>query len=415
MIMYFGSKISENMVKTPEGYLICRNVPIGRIGWMDYYGEELGIEEKRGIVIKVFRSPEELFSKQTMASFEGKSVTNNHPAHNLNLETVGMLERGHVENVRQDGDFLVGDLYIKDAGLISQIENGKREVSSGYDCSWIPIGGDRFEQKGIVGNHVAVVQNGRAGSRVAIQDSQPNIVEGGKERMKVTQKILAAIGFKAFVMDAKPEEIAEAMDAMSVKDAEPSCSNPDCKDPNCKDPHCKGEVKDAGTEKILAALDALTVRMQKFEDSATVKEEEPGADEEFTSLEKEVGDADPEDLEVQDESEVIEEEAKDVDPDEVKDSASVMAKFIQDMKPIIMAIPDKVARDAAAKQFAKSVRDSRNVAGPNAYGLIVNTIASNRRNTMDAQKSRQISQQDATAKMVANFNKLNAQADKGGI
>jgi hypothetical protein len=79
MIMYFGSKISDNKVLTPEGYLICKNVPIGRVGWMDYLGEELGIEEKRGQVVKVYRSPEQLFSKATIASFEGKSVTNNHP------------------------------------------------------------------------------------------------------------------------------------------------------------------------------------------------------------------------------------------------------------------------------------------------------------------------------------------------
>lgn len=32
MIAYYGSKISEHMTKTPEGFLICHDVPIARIG-----------------------------------------------------------------------------------------------------------------------------------------------------------------------------------------------------------------------------------------------------------------------------------------------------------------------------------------------------------------------------------------------
>lgn len=27
MISYYGSKISDNLTKTPEGFLICHNVP----------------------------------------------------------------------------------------------------------------------------------------------------------------------------------------------------------------------------------------------------------------------------------------------------------------------------------------------------------------------------------------------------
>ena len=30
MLAYYGSSISGNMVRTPEGFLICRNVPIAR-------------------------------------------------------------------------------------------------------------------------------------------------------------------------------------------------------------------------------------------------------------------------------------------------------------------------------------------------------------------------------------------------
>ena len=29
---YFGSRLSANMITTPEGYLVCKNVPIARVG-----------------------------------------------------------------------------------------------------------------------------------------------------------------------------------------------------------------------------------------------------------------------------------------------------------------------------------------------------------------------------------------------
>ena len=73
-ISYYGSKLSRNKILTDEGYLICKNVPIGRIGWMDYFGYELPQEfnldgSKK---YRVLRTAEELFSEQTMSSFEGK-------------------------------------------------------------------------------------------------------------------------------------------------------------------------------------------------------------------------------------------------------------------------------------------------------------------------------------------------------
>ena len=35
-VAYYGSHISEHLVKTPEGYLICYDVPINRTGTQMY-------------------------------------------------------------------------------------------------------------------------------------------------------------------------------------------------------------------------------------------------------------------------------------------------------------------------------------------------------------------------------------------
>jgi hypothetical protein len=363
---YYGSQLSENMIETPEQYLICQNVPIGRIGWMEYLGEELGLEESRGKIIKVFRGPEELFSEKTIGSFEGKPITNNHPANNLDVSTVITQERGHMQNVRREGDFLCADLFIKDAGLISEIkENLKREVSCGYDCLWVPTGEGQYEQKDIIGNHVAVVMSGRAGDRVAIQDQKP---KGGHKRMKISQKMLAAIGFKHFAKDAEPEDIANAMDALGSETETP------------------GEQKkeDDGTTKILAAIQALADRVSALEQSDKKVHEEVGADAilDAAAAELETKDADPDPEE--DKEAKKKEEAQDACAMPAKDAA--LKKFVQDMKPIIMAIPDEKARKAAAEQFVKSVRDARTVGAKDGYAEILKTVTENRKAAMDTKQ-----------------------------
>ena len=70
---------------------------------------------------------------------------------------------------------------------------------------------DTILQKQIRGNHIAIVKNGRAGHRVAVRDSKPelkNKINGGKKMS------LKAIKNKMFAMFARdenstPEEIAE--------------------------------------------------------------------------------------------------------------------------------------------------------------------------------------------------------------
>ena len=43
-VAYYGSHLSEHLVKTPEGYLICYAVPINRTGTQLYSAGELGLD-----------------------------------------------------------------------------------------------------------------------------------------------------------------------------------------------------------------------------------------------------------------------------------------------------------------------------------------------------------------------------------
>ena len=42
-MLYYGTKLSDNISLRPEGYLMCLNVPVARTGYQDYLPEELGL------------------------------------------------------------------------------------------------------------------------------------------------------------------------------------------------------------------------------------------------------------------------------------------------------------------------------------------------------------------------------------
>lgn len=288
MLTFFASKISNNIAKTPEGYLICRNVPIARTGRQDYYGQELGITDKWDELIPVYRLEEDVFDEKALASFEAKSVTDNHPTVPLSVDNVPQYEKGHVQNIRRDGDEVIGDLIIKDPNLISQVENNiKREISCGYNCKYAPYK-DGYRQYDICGNHVAIVTKGRAGSHVCIKDEKPERRIG---IMSKKNKILASM-LKSYARDASPEELAEAMEVIGEKpethDEEEASLLTKIKDMFTKKEAEEAATEDeAATEEVKDDAPSIEERLAKVEEALaklTAVEKEEGHE----SLDEEV-------------------------------------------------------------------------------------------------------------------------------
>jgi hypothetical protein len=182
MQVYYGVPLSDNMHTTDEGYLVCRDVPIARTGWHDYKGAELNDPKhapfKPYQTVRVYRSAEELFDPKVMASFEGKTITDEHPEHMLDVSNDSELYRGHTTNIRRGGlnaegeEEMLGDLYIKHPDLVQAVQQKrKREVSLGYKFRLAQNGDGTWEQVHLRGNHVAVVPKGRAGRLITIRDS----------------------------------------------------------------------------------------------------------------------------------------------------------------------------------------------------------------------------------------------------
>jgi uncharacterized protein len=175
-------RISPKQSLTQEGYLLCEGVPIARTGEMIYGGSELEGADGKPVVtpnddglVRIARDENEVFRAETIASFNGKSVSDDHPEDG-SIGPVTWQERtvGIVLNPRrgegEQHDLLLADLLITVPSAIEAVRSGKREVSCGYEADYEEIGVGEGRQKNIIGNHVALVESGRCGWRCAIGD-----------------------------------------------------------------------------------------------------------------------------------------------------------------------------------------------------------------------------------------------------
>ena len=179
MMYYITEQLSEHIGETPEGFLLCSSVPLTRTGVFEYTSSEVPIEASFDGTVKIQRDEDEVFAENTIASFEGKPVTINHPEGMVTPENWSELAHGIVQNVRRGqgemSDLLLGDLLITTEKGIELVKSGLREVSCGYDAQYEQIEKGKGRQKEIIGNHIALVTKGRAGSRCTIQDNKPCI------------------------------------------------------------------------------------------------------------------------------------------------------------------------------------------------------------------------------------------------
>lgn len=183
--IYVVDRLGPKQSLTEEGYLLCKDVALARTGVMIYGPWELKDDEgnflKPGTdgVIYVTRSPEELFNANTMGSFEGKPVTINHPAvagFMVTPDNSSDLTKGHVQNVHRglgaDDDILFADVLITNKEGIKKVRDRELvQISLGYNASYAQTTPGVAKQYDILGNHIALVVNGRCGERCAIGDS----------------------------------------------------------------------------------------------------------------------------------------------------------------------------------------------------------------------------------------------------
>ncbi len=149
--------------KTDDGYLIDTPV-VGRVGIQEYRRPD-------GSIRRELRTPDDVFDADSLASFAGKPITDDHPAERVTAANAKKLMIGTMTGtgVQEDGT-VKAPIVIYDADAIDKIERGgKRELSLGYRVEldetpgeWDGCPYDAVQRK-IRINHLALVRTGRAG------------------------------------------------------------------------------------------------------------------------------------------------------------------------------------------------------------------------------------------------------------
>lgn len=199
---------------TPEGYLKCVNVRLAKAPQVrQYYAYEFPSLEGYSAdqIINIFTPADELFKPETIQSFNGVDVTDYHPPKNeINASNWKDYHIGYCENVRQEGDYLVGDLLIKDKISIDLIQSNERiEMSLGYGAVLIveqgtAPDGTPYQAKFINfnGDHMALVKYGRCGGDCRIGDKQQTPPKGNKSMEVIVNGVRYNIGDNTPLADA---------------------------------------------------------------------------------------------------------------------------------------------------------------------------------------------------------------------
>jgi hypothetical protein len=365
-LTYYATKLpdKETWFQTPEGYRIYRNVPIARTGSQNYLGREIkknpGYKPEWNVgdddIVTVYRPLEEVTHPAAIASFEIKSVLDEHPPEPQVLidavDEYDGISKGSVCNVRvgdvmPDGETpLIADLWVKHPDLNLIIENGRRDVSCGYTFMLAKDEHDKFIMTEIRGNHVAVVPTGRAGRLYGIGDSA---LESRNRRTIMPNRLLIALGLQAALKDAKPDEASAIVDA-AFKEAKGGKDEVESK------AEAEREEKERKAKDCAANDDEAETEEEKKERLAKRKEaKDKKAKDAAEYGEDEMTDADKlEEDEKKDKKEEKKEAAEDADAlilpadehSKSEFSTGDAAKHLLTLKPVIAACKSKGVKDA---------------------------------------------------------------------
>lgn len=271
---YTTVKLSDKRSMTPEGYLLIEDVSLARTGEMIYGPGETPIEPGPDGLVHITRDADEVFRPETMASYNGKSLCSDHPLEDVSPANWASLTHGIIMHPRRgtgsQGGEMIADVLITTASGIAEVNDKNPELSCGYDAEYEETAPGRGRQINIVGNHVALVEAGRCGSRCAIRDRASESATR-KDKTMATKKTFAERVLDAF--RTKDEaQLTKVLDEETTQTAEGVHVHV----------HAPGENQVAATdddaehEGRIAALEAghkaLSDRMDAFEAKKTADE-----------------------------------------------------------------------------------------------------------------------------------------------
>lgn len=329
---YTTERIGKTRELTPEGYMLCRNVPISRVGVFEYKPSEVsGVKPGKDGLIHLGRTADELFSDDTVKSFEGKPVVIGHSrfADPANWREISV---GIVQNVRADRESgqLLADLLLTDKKAIELVKKGElEEVSCGYDALPQDDGNGAGHQEGIIGNHVALVSKARCGDECRIGD-------GFMKKLSFRNRI------RRMFKDGDEEGLNDLLDNADVSEKQDEEQQETDAKTCDEDPAPEEKAPEVTLADLSAKLDRILEALQPKEEPAEeVKDEDPEAPEDPS---EEAPAEDPD-----------EDPYKDEDPDEEVEPG-VAEQVLKDCDTIAVGLK-KPHMDGAHGGISRSVLD----------------------------------------------------------
>lgn len=245
-----------------------------------------------GSVRRELRLPEDVFARDSLDSFVSIPVTNDHPPNGL-LDASNMMAHAKGwsgEKVTQDDDHVRATLTIADSETIDDLKRGKVQVSNGYSCDLEMSSGvhpkfGKYDaiQRNIRGNHIAIVDSGRAGPSARIRMDGAAMV--GDDDREMSNRWTADQESRQHMTHNPDHE-----DVMADKDETISALNAQLKDQTKRVDSLSGELEtatkcaDTAEGKLEAAnkeVESLKVQLGSRTDaveSESVKREKDRAD-----------------------------------------------------------------------------------------------------------------------------------------
>lgn len=176
-----------------------------RSGVFNYFDDD-------GNLIREYRPPEEVFSKESLDSLKLKPITDQHPKEMVSVDNIKELQVGMIGNdIKKEGLHVKGEIVLTDKDTIETVINRKKyglttELSCGYSCELekkdgihISEGDYQYIQHNIKYNHCSIVDSGRAGETVRILDQNNN--KNNKKENKMPDKVMVLFQRKQFKND----------------------------------------------------------------------------------------------------------------------------------------------------------------------------------------------------------------------
>lgn len=244
--------------KTADGHLRVAVSPISKATVNPYYGQEIPDYESLGLdatkIYYLLRCPIEL--ERAAPSFCNLPILIKHQPVASNDHPKALVMGATGSDACFAAPYLQVSMSIWDDSAIAGIESKEQaELSSGYryraDMTAGEYEGIKYDgvMRDIVGNHVALVDVGRAGHDVVVQDRTPFINTEGKPMTKAEKLALARTNARntaraklsaLLATDAKPEQIDAILLKLAQDEAE-EVKKVEDEDPEPKDPKAEDE------------------------------------------------------------------------------------------------------------------------------------------------------------------------------